>query len=136
MNQDKKEVRVVAAAILKGDKVLIACRSQRMKYPYQWEFPGGKVEENESDYDALAREIKEELDCGIEPSDFIGSATHHIYTIYLYLVKEFQGEPQPIEHNMLKWISIEQLLDHPLSPADRTLAKLLYNYFLENRVFF
>src|SRR2546423_11507722 len=56
--------RVVAALILKGDKILACQRTRHQVMPLKWEFPGGKIEEGEQPRDALRRELEEEL--GIE----------------------------------------------------------------------
>ena len=62
-------IKVVAALIEKEGKVLIAKRNEGSNYTNgKWEFPGGKVELNENEFDAIQREIKEELSVDINPS--------------------------------------------------------------------
>jgi 8-oxo-dGTP diphosphatase len=58
-------IKVTCAIILIGEKVLAVQRSETMSLPLKWEFPGGKIEPNESEKDCIKREIKEELDIEI-----------------------------------------------------------------------
>ena len=62
----KKNIHVVGAAIIEDGKILCAQRGPSMSLPLKWEFPGGKIEPGESPEEALAREIKEEINCSIE----------------------------------------------------------------------
>lgn len=64
IEKDEK-INVVGAVIIKDDKILCAQRGPKNRLPYKWEFPGGKIENNESPKDALQQEIMEELNCGI-----------------------------------------------------------------------
>ena len=59
-------IRVVAAIIHKDDKILIARRKQGFHLEFKWEYPGGKVEENEDEKDALQRELLEEFEISSE----------------------------------------------------------------------
>ena len=72
----KKIIEVVGAAIIKEDKVLVMQRSNQMTLPGMWEFPGGKVEANETEQEALIREIKEELSVTINILDYINEASY------------------------------------------------------------
>ena len=60
-------IKVVAAIIEKDGKYLICKRGPGGNCPFLWEFPGGKIEEGESPFEAISREIKEELSAEIEP---------------------------------------------------------------------
>jgi 8-oxo-dGTP diphosphatase len=59
-------INVTCAIIIFGNKILAAQRSEKMKLPLKWEFPGGKVEENENNEECIVREIKEEINVEIE----------------------------------------------------------------------
>lgn len=65
-------VHVVGAAIVSGGRCFVAQRGEEMALPFQWEFPGGKVEDGEDPEEALAREIAEELSLEIEVGDYLG----------------------------------------------------------------
>ena len=70
-----KDINVVAALIFKDNKVLIAKRSTDKDAKGKWEFPGGKVEENEDEKIAIEREIYEEFDVKVKAKDFISQST-------------------------------------------------------------
>lgn len=70
-------IEVVAGVIYKDDKFLIAQRNLKKAQGGLWEFPGGKLEPNETAAEALKREIKEEFDADIEVGNYIGESIHH-----------------------------------------------------------
>jgi 8-oxo-dGTP diphosphatase len=79
MSERKK---VTAAVIFKNGKVLVAQRSPESSLPNKWEFPGGKMEENETPEDCLKREIQEELNIDIKVKEYLCSS-FLITTIFL-----------------------------------------------------
>jgi 8-oxo-dGTP diphosphatase len=129
-------VQVVGAAVVSGDRVLVA---QRSGGPFDgcWEFPGGKVEPDESDLSALVREIREELGVGIVPEAFVGEVLLDgvvaggkpgTSTLRVWSARLADGEPVAHEHAELRWVTGSQLegldwipADRPLLPAVRTL---------------
>ncbi|MFC4321314.1 (deoxy)nucleoside triphosphate pyrophosphohydrolase [Litchfieldia salsa] len=119
----KKLVKVVAA-IIENDQneILCALRSPEMALPNMWEFPGGKVEKDEDIYSALKREIKEELDCGIETIDLFHDNTHEYETFIINILcitcKITDGTPIPSEHSKLIWLKRENLDSLKWAPAD------------------
>lgn len=114
--------RVTAAIVLKDRRVLVARRAQGQKNAGMWEFPGGKVESGESPAEALRRECREELAIDVDVHIPVADVTHSYpdLTIHLTLLKALlpQGEPTPLEHDELRWITAEQLNDYPFCPAD------------------
>ncbi len=106
-------LHAVAGIIKRDDKILIAERPVGKPYSGYWEFPGGKIEQNESSQHALTRELHEEL--GIE----VISAKHcfehtHTYpdkTVHLemWLVTTFLGEPHSKEDQALRWVSLQEM---------------------------
>ena len=112
-----KTVNVVGAVIIDEEKrVLIAQRpfSEISYKSYKWEFPGGKIEENETPQDAMKREIWEELGCKIQVIDRIGEICHEYpdfkLEMNLFLCRLEDGSlPVPVEHNQIKWISPEEI---------------------------
>ena len=103
----------VVAAIIKKDIRILATKRGYGEFINMWEFPGGKIEENESKKDALIREIKEELDCLIKPTEFALDVEYQYPTFYLkmscfWAVIE-SGTPKLLEHNDAKWLSKSEL---------------------------
>jgi 8-oxo-dGTP diphosphatase len=120
----KKLVKVVAA-IIENDQqeILCALRSPVMSLPNMWEFPGGKVEENEDIYSALEREIAEELDCKIETiKEVFNDNTHEYDTFIINLISikcnVVDGVPTPSEHSKLVWLKRDNLSSLKWAPAD------------------
>lgn len=126
----KKTVKVVGAIILnEADEVLCALRSPNMSLPNYWEFPGGKVEENESLEEAIVREIKEELNCLIETNQIFHEYTHEYEHIFVNLItvlcRLVDGTPTASEHAELKWINKKNLTGLQWAPADIPTVDLL-----------
>jgi 8-oxo-dGTP diphosphatase len=119
---EKKQFRVVAALIRKGNKVLLTQRWPGRHLGLTWEFPGGKVEEGESDIEALERELKEEL--GVEAE--IGSCcfeTRHGYGsrevhLLIFRCKLIEGTPRALDVKAMEWADMETLAERKFPPAD------------------
>ncbi len=111
----------VAVGILikpNGD-VLLAQRPAGKPYAGYWEFPGGKVEPNETILDALKREFLEELGVQILSAQAwcgVAYAYPHAHVhLHFYISREWQGEPQSLEGQALAWQG--QVSVSPLLPA-------------------
>ena len=120
---------VVAALIWNGDKFLACQRPAHKARGLLWEFVGGKVEPGESREQALIRECREELDITVEPEG-IYMEVDHIYpdlTVHLTLfhARITEGEPKLLEHNDLRWITVEEIDDYDFCPAAEEILKLL-----------
>ena len=72
----KKVINVVGAIIYSEGKILCAQRSENMSLPLMWEFPGGKIEPEESEKEALIREIQEEMKCDLVVGDKVTTTEH------------------------------------------------------------
>lgn len=116
-----KTLNVVAAIIKKDDKIL-ATRRGYGEFINMWEFPGGKIEPNESKEEALIREIQEELDCTIKPTKFTLDLEYEYPTFYLkmscYEAEIIDGTPKLLEHNDGRWLTKDQLDEVNWIPAD------------------
>lgn len=119
----KKTIKVVAAIIEnKNNEILCALRSPNMSLPNLWEFPGGKVEEGESLFEAIEREIQEELSCNVKASNVFAENTHEYEKIIVNLIgikcELIDGTPTPNEHSKLVYLSKESLNSLVWAPAD------------------
>ena len=127
-------IKVVAAYIEKDNKVLIAKRSTGDPNVLgKWEFPGGKVNENENEFNAIEREIKEEFELEIVAKEFITNSTfiypNKTVDLRLYKCDYISGEFHLHDHSEYRFIDKKELLDYDLAPADIPLAKyILANY--------
>lgn len=127
-------ITVVAALIKKEGKVLIAKRSTGDENVFgKWEFPGGKVEVNETEERAIEREIKEEFEMNIKAMKFI---TNNIckypsktVDLRLYECEYLSGDFKLHDHSEYMWADIDKILDYDLAKADIPLAK----YIIENK---
>ena len=113
---------VTAAIIICSNKILITRRAQGKYLAGYWEFPGGKLNDGETQKECLTREIKEELDICVEPHTFFMENTHHYSdrTILLkaYLCKYVSGDITLKDHDQMAWVSIHELSNYKFSPAD------------------
>jgi 8-oxo-dGTP diphosphatase len=118
---------VVAAAIIAERKVLIAQRVRPPELAGRWELPGGKVATGETEPEALARELVEELDVEVEIGERLGDDVELAATMTLraYAATLVRGEPQPHDHAALRWVSASELHDVDWVPADRGFVAAL-----------
>ena len=123
---------IVAAALVDEERrILVQKRPQGKPLAGLWEFPGGKIEAGESPEDALVRELQEELDIRVAPaalvpftfaSERLGDS--HL-VLMLYLVEQWEGTPQPLAADRLRWCTIEELASLEMPPADVPLVARL-----------
>ena len=116
-----KTVRVVAAVIRKDDKIFATQRGYG-EFKDGWEFPGGKIEDGETPEQALAREIKEELDTEIQVGKLIDTIEHDYPKFHLsmdcFWCEIMQGGLELKEHEAARWLSKEELYSVDWLPAD------------------
>jgi mutator protein MutT len=98
-----------------------------------WEFPGGKIEPNETPEQAVVREIREEVDIAIEPDEPLPPIEHQyperFVRLHPYLCKFLAGELQPIGCEQAIWIDVTQLSDYQFPEANRELIETLIGRF-------
>jgi len=128
-SSSKPRLRVVAAALFdEQGRVLIAERPAGKHMAGWWEFPGGKVAVDESDAQALVRELREELGVESWPLVPIMTLTHEypdrVVDLALWRVSA-AGEPQGLDGQQLKWVACDALDAERLLPADRPFIEAL-----------
>ena len=121
-------IKVVAALICKDNKILIARRATGDPNVLgKWEFPGGKVEANESEEAAIEREIKEEFELTVKAKRFlinnICEYPEKKIDLRLYECEYLSGEFCLHDHFEYKWVELTKLTDFDLAPADVSLAR-------------
>ena len=121
-------ITVVAALIVRDNKVLIAKRSTGDPNVFgKWEFPGGKVKENESEEHAIEREIKEEFEMDIKANKFLINNICEYPTktinLRLYECEYISGEFHLHDHSEYKFVNKEDILKYDLCTADIPLAE-------------
>lgn len=103
--------------VVREGRVFVARRGPGMMYAGGWEFPGGKVEAGESDAEALARELIEELAWPVRVGACVGEGTTGRVHLVGYLC-EAEGEPVPAEHDAVAWLPPGALARLEWAPAD------------------
>ena len=119
--------QVVGAAIVRERRVLAARRTQPSVEAGRWEFPGGKVEAEESPEQALVREIAEELGVAVVVTGWLAETTPigTSYVLAIALAELVTGDPAPSEHDEIRWLSADQLGEVDWLEPDRPfLAEL------------
>lgn len=128
----KPVVLVVAVALVDADgRVLLTQRPPGKKLAGMWEFPGGKVEPNETPEAALIRELHEELHLDISaaclaPFAFASHAYDDFHLLMpLYVCRRWAGQPQPREGQAMKWVRPVKMETKDMPPADVPLVAML-----------
>lgn len=127
-----KLLLVAACALIDRDgKILMARRPEGKAQAGLWEFPGGKLAQDETPEAALVRELKEELAIDVEasclaPAAFASQALGEFHLLMpLYVCRKWNGTPVPVEGQELRWVRREALTGMAMPPADRPLAAQL-----------
>lgn len=130
MSLDLPTIRVVAAVIERDGAYLITQRRPTAVLPLLWEFPGGKVEEGETDKAALRREVSHRLGVAVEPGQLISFVSHpyeqYVVELYLYECQLLEGEPLRLNVNDFRWVKSEDFEQYSFTPADDvSMSRLL-----------
>ena len=120
---------VVAALVWDGDRFMICQRPAHKARGLLWEFVGGKVEPGETKEEALIRECHEELDVTVEVGSVFMEVIHEYPDIKIKLTlfnaKIAEGEPKMLEHNDIRWITIDEIPQYAFCPADTDILSRL-----------
>ena len=123
---------VVGGIIVKGDKILIAQRSDRADHPLKWEFPGGKVLSNENINQALMREFKEELGIEIKKSFFLMDYIHeykYLKKVHLHFFKidDYLGKISNHVHSKIIWTNAIDIKNFDFLDGDIKIIEYIAN---------
>ena len=122
-------IDVVAAVIKKNNYYLIAQRNRNKHFAYYWEFPGGKVDNQETFENALKREIKEELSINIRIFNHIASEKHKDekidVNVHYFLCESLNENIILSEHEDMKWLQKNDLKQLKMAPGDSKIIKYL-----------
>lgn len=125
-----KTISVVAAIIRDRDRILATQRGYG-EFKDGWEFPGGKIEPGETPQQALAREIREELDMEIEVGDHLMTVEYDYPDFHLgmqcYWCRIVEGTPILKEHEAAKWLGLHDLRSVDWLPADQEIIAHMEN---------
>ncbi|MBI1745498.1 MAG: A/G-specific adenine glycosylase [Acidobacteria bacterium] len=120
---------IAVGVIWKGDHVLIARRASSGFLGDLWEFPGGKLEANESLEACCAREVREELGLSVDViAPFMSlkhAYSHFSITLHAFYCRYRRGRPQPKSASECRWVSIGKLSDYAFPKANKVLIEVL-----------
>jgi len=123
-------ILVAAGLITEGGKILVTQRREDTHQGLLWEFPGGKVMEDEEPRQALKRELREELGVEAEVGTMF-EAVFHTYPEFSVLLLVYRcriqnGVPQPLACRALRWVDLSELEQLPMPPADTPIRRSLF----------
>lgn len=122
---------VVAALIWDEDKFMICQRPAHKARGVLWEFVGGKVEPGETKEQALIRECQEELAVTLDVDEVFMDVIHEYpdLTVHLTLFHSTiqEGTLQKLEHNDIRWITVNEIDQYEFCPADEEILQRLKN---------
>jgi len=124
-----RTIRVVAAVIEHGGRYLITQRRASAVLPLLWEFPGGRVEEGETDAEALKREVRFRLGVDVHAGRLMSFVTHpyerYVVELYLYEGKLVEGEPSAVNVSDFRWVESSEFEKYTFTPADEASMSTL-----------
>ncbi|HLD84640.1 MAG TPA: 8-oxo-dGTP diphosphatase MutT [Coxiellaceae bacterium] len=120
---------VIGILINDRNDVLIALRPPHVTYPGVWEFPGGKIEQDETPETALIRELKEEIGIDVKTCEFFLKTIHDTAkkqtTLHAYKILKFHGSPYGAETQEIRWVPINTLKNYEFPKANASVIRAL-----------
>ena len=117
-----KYIEVVAAIIKQEDKILIARRKKGKHLELKWEYPGGKLENDEKEDAALKRELREEFSIEATIGRYLTESFYEYGSVNInlkaYLIESFLGDFKLVDHDKIEWIKIEEIKKYDFAPPD------------------
>lgn len=120
-------ISVVAGILQKDDKILIARKAPGKSLEGYFEFPGGKIEEGETPEESLVRELVEEMTIKVKVNKYVGESIYDYGNIVVslkgYTAEILEGEITLSDHDMYEWVTLEEINNYKLAPADIPLVE-------------
>lgn len=128
-------INVVAAILQNEDRILIAMKREGKPLAGFYEFPGGKIEIGEIPEESLIRELMEEMNIKIKVKEYIGESIYDYGEGKVICLKGFtaeilEGEIKLSDHDEYRWITLKEITNYKLAPADISLVEKLKNNIL------
>ena len=126
----QKYLKVCAALIFDGDKVLLTSRPDHQEHAGYWEFPGGKIEPGETPGQCLVRELREELNIDVMVYDTVYMLEHdypdkHVSLRFIRCIIKDGQKLQALEQQEYAWVRCDALDAYRLLPADTPVAEFI-----------
>lgn len=120
-------INVTCAIIIVDNKILVTQRSEKMKLPLKWEFPGGKLEEDENEMECIKREIKEEINIEIDVFKKLSNSVHDYGAFEINLIpfiaNYISGRIELLEHKDYKLLNKSELKGLDWAEADKPIVE-------------
>lgn len=126
-----KQRKNIVLAIIKNSEceILIAKRQVNVDQPDLWELPGGKIEENETPWDAVIREVKEEVDLTVLQLTQVLTFTHEypekIIDFTVFQITEYAGEAIGAENQEVRWVTVPEMENYQFPIANEQVTKII-----------
>lgn len=123
-------IQVVCGILIWNDKVLIGKRKSNNKnHAGKWEFPGGKVEDGESQWEAIKREFVEELNIEIHPFHQLRTVSNDSIYLTPFAVRLVSGKAQLIEHDEVKFVDRDEFFTMDLTELNKEIGRILFDSY-------
>jgi 8-oxo-dGTP diphosphatase len=127
---ERKQLHVVAGLIYRDGRLLVCQRHPDSAFPLKWEFPGGKIEDDEAPIDALRRELKEELDIHMGDAKLVYRHEHDYpggprVSLHFFSVGKFAGEAKNLVFEQIYWTKLTDLERLDFLEGDRAIVRRL-----------
>ncbi|HVY53082.1 MAG TPA: 8-oxo-dGTP diphosphatase MutT [Gammaproteobacteria bacterium] len=124
---------VVGVVPNSNNEILVTQRPTQKSYSGYWEFPGGKKEQDETPYQTLVRELKEELDIDVQAAEPWQQLEYNypekIVFLDIWIVNQFSGQLKGMEDQAFQWVSLDKLNEIDFLPANKTILEKVIERF-------
>ena len=131
----RKKIRVAGGIIRNKNRFLLCRRGPKEIAAGMWEFPGGKLEIDETPEECMVRELKEELSIDVKVESLYANYTYLsediIYDLYFFIIKIYKGKIRKTVHDKIKWLKLEEFINYEILPGDGPLIEQLIR---DNRI--